>query len=378
MDRFVGIICLLCLMTSCGPKQADVEKVLEDGVEVIQNHLEPYSIKGESALVALEEILKIDFERPEFAEFGFREPDYVDADSEGNIYVVDRRRTSDYFIAKFDESGNFIKDLGRKGQGPGEIQSILFIKINSQDQILISDRGNRKILVLDIDGELVNEMKLEPQWFKAIPLDNGNYLVESREWDGTSGGLKLAVFDSGLNHINDLDFFRLPHQNHEGKNPYTIFTFYWRIRNGKVYAGNEQRNYEILVYDLNGTLLRKIRKEYTRVPYPEDYRNATLEIAKNNPSVGTLDFTPPFNSFFIDDDDLLFVMTYENGEAKEEYVHDIFNSEGIFVGRARLGLSYPVTRSLLPRRVIVKNSHYYRLRYKESGHVEVIVYKMIW
>ena len=90
----------------------------------------------------LEETLKIDLEQPEFAEFGFREPDYVDADSEGNIYVVDRRRTSDYFIAKFDKSGNFIKDLGRKGQGPGEIQGILFIKINIQDQILISDRGN--------------------------------------------------------------------------------------------------------------------------------------------------------------------------------------------------------------------------------------------
>jgi len=155
-------------------------------------------------------------------------------------------------------------------------------------------------------------------------------------------------------------------------------TFYWRVRKGKVYVGNEQRNYEILVYDLNGGLIRKIRKEYTKVQYPEEYRNATLEMAKNNPLAGPPEYSPPFNSFFIDDDDRLFVMTYENGESKEEYVHDIFNPEGIFVGRARLGLSYPVTRSLLPRRVVVKNSHYYRLRYKESGHVEIVVYRMIW
>jgi hypothetical protein len=378
MNKIASLFCLMSLLICCGPKQAQVEKIIEDGVEVILNHLEPYKVTGEPSNLVLEEELRIDFEKPEFEESGLREPDYVDADSMGNIYVVDRRRVADYFIMKFEKNGKFIKDIGRKGQGPGEIQGILFIKIDSKDQILVSDGGNRKILVLDGEGNLVSEMKLEPQWFKAIPLDNGNYLVESREWDGVSGGLRLAIFNSDLTQISDLDFFSLPHLTSEGKNTYTIPTFYWRVRNGNIYVGNEQRGYEIWKYDLNGKLLLKIRKEYIPVKYPEDYRKATMEIIKNNPQVGLLDHMPPLNSFFIDDENRLLVMTYESGDKNEEYMHDIFDEEGVFIGKKSIGLSYAVTRSLLPRRTIAKNNRLYRLRYKENGFVELIVYRMTW
>jgi hypothetical protein len=37
---------MLCLLVCCTPKQDEVERINEDGVEVILNHREPYVIYG--------------------------------------------------------------------------------------------------------------------------------------------------------------------------------------------------------------------------------------------------------------------------------------------------------------------------------------------
>jgi hypothetical protein len=43
---------------------------------------------------------------------------------------------------------------------------------------------------------------------------------------------------------------------------------------------------------------------------------------------------PPFQRlFFTDDEGQLFVITYEKGKNLREFIYDIFNSEGTFVGR---------------------------------------------
>ncbi len=59
---FICIILVLILFSSCRPKQTQIEKITEDGVEVIINHLEPYEIKGEPNNVYLEKIFSINTE----------------------------------------------------------------------------------------------------------------------------------------------------------------------------------------------------------------------------------------------------------------------------------------------------------------------------
>jgi len=378
MKKIIHLALILTILLCCVHKQEKVDKIIEDGVEVILNHIEPYMVKDEPTQLVLEEELKIDFESREFTEFGLKEPDYVDSDSEGNIYVVDRARKADHFVMKFNKEGKFIKDICRKGQGPGEVQSIYFIYINQKDELILADGGNRKILILDKEGTLLDEKKYLWQWFNAIVLPNGNYLAIFRKIEEETRSISLTLFNSDFQVLKELDFFKLPYLTANGKNPYTIFTFYWRVKNGKIYIGNEQRGYEIWIFDFSGNLLKKIKKEYEAVKYPDEYRKQTEEIAKNNPDVGPWDYCPPFNSFFIDDDNRLFVMTYKQDENKEEYIHDIFNETGIFIGRKSIGLTYAVTRSLLPRRAVIKNDRYYRLRYKYSGYVELIVYKTVW
>ncbi len=374
IKKLVFSIFLVSLFLCCGPKGEKVDRIVEDGVEVVLNHLEPYKIKGEYSTLTLEEELKIDFENKEFEDLGLRMPEFVEADSKGNIYLVDRNRSSEYFICRFDKEGKLIKNIGRKGQGPGEIQRIHIIKINSQDNILISDTGNMKILELDKEGTLIKETRVLHGLREVIPLENGNYLARR----GTMEGMSLCLYNSSFEEIKKLDFYDTSEMRKSRRTTGTIFSFYWRATEDKIYVGNEQRGYEILVYDLDGNLLRKIRKEFTRAKYPEEFSKQTEKMAETNPNIYSLEFTPPFNSFFIDDDGWLFVMTYERGENKDEYIHDIYNSNGAFIGRRNIGISYMLGRALNHLRATAKNSRYYRLRYKEyGGYVELIVYKMI-
>ena len=41
------IILFMFMFFSCGPKQENFERIMEDGVEVVVNNLEPLKIKGE-------------------------------------------------------------------------------------------------------------------------------------------------------------------------------------------------------------------------------------------------------------------------------------------------------------------------------------------
>ncbi len=47
MKKIVLFVSILSFLIHCGPKQDVVEKIIEDGIEVVINHLEPYKIKGE-------------------------------------------------------------------------------------------------------------------------------------------------------------------------------------------------------------------------------------------------------------------------------------------------------------------------------------------
>jgi len=90
-------------------------------------------------------------------------------------------------------------------------------------------------------------------------------------------------------------------------------------------------------------------------------------------------YMPPYQSFFCDDEGRLFVMTFEKGTNKGEYIYDVFDPEGRFMSRVGLG-NYGdwdvIVRSQLV--VIAKQNRLHCIQQKESGYKELAVYKMKW
>ena len=92
----------------------------------------------------------------------------------------------------------------------------------------------------------------------------------------------------------------------------------------------------------------------------------------------TINLLIPFQAFFSDDRGYLFVRTFEAGEYPDDAIHDIFNPEGVFIGRK--GLNISLRSGILGQSSYAKakNNRLYCLKEKESGYKELVVYKMMW
>jgi 6-bladed beta-propeller protein len=80
----------------------------------------------------------------------FRQPTDVAWDSKGNTYITDGYINSR--VAKYDRSGDWVKQWGTKGSGPGQFDTPHSIAIDGNDNIYVGDRGNRRVQVFDTDG----------------------------------------------------------------------------------------------------------------------------------------------------------------------------------------------------------------------------------
>ncbi len=80
----------------------------------------------------------------------------VAADDNGDVYVLD---AMDYSLKKFDPSGQLVKRVGRKGQGPGEFIAPRLLAA-SQHYLFTTDQSFFGIQIFDKDLEFVARVPL--------------------------------------------------------------------------------------------------------------------------------------------------------------------------------------------------------------------------
>ena len=62
-------------------------------------------------------------------------------------------------IVKFDSEGNFLASIGHWGAGPGEFKTPHALDIDSRGRLVVGDRGNNRLQVLDLDGNFIEQFK---------------------------------------------------------------------------------------------------------------------------------------------------------------------------------------------------------------------------
>ena len=151
--RYAYVFCFL-LIACCSPKQEKVERRIENGVEVVINHLVPYRIGGATTL-ALEELFRVDTENNEIGKLGLIDVRSFDINSGGEIYIVKSVKGNGDYVYKFDPDGRFVHSFGRKGQGPGELELPDQIAIDTEDHVLIDDGIRMMIARYDQNGRFL-------------------------------------------------------------------------------------------------------------------------------------------------------------------------------------------------------------------------------
>jgi hypothetical protein len=111
-------------------------------------------------------------------------PTQVEEGPGGNIYVYDRMSV---FIKVFSSEGNFLRKMGGKGQGPGEIQRPEGVSFNftyNNKMLYFTEflEGHRWITFMELSGKFHHVIKLKMNKIygilTSVPLQDGNFLAK--------------------------------------------------------------------------------------------------------------------------------------------------------------------------------------------------------
>jgi hypothetical protein len=368
--RMFSLVLFLCFSFLTAPINAQKVRVeQEGGVTVVYNPKEPMSLPGGPSGLLFKEELLLGIES--------RDPDYmfseitsllVDADE--NMIVSDEK---DACIKIFDKNGKFIRRFGKKGQGPGEIQSFGRMSLCG-DLIAINDIGNSRFSYFTKNGDLVRHVPIGKYRSPGAMADSRGYIygdILSFE-DGPMG--KLIRFDREFKPLSTIATMELPKQV-----PPAILLerFYFRIRENDSLVWGRSYKYELNILNPDGELEMRIIRDYDPVKvtvgnlkeemqkrYPDRPIPSNFSIPSHFPK-----HYPTFYYFVIDSESRIYVchFLYEG----ERAVYDVFNSDGKYC----LKFNHPRDEMLA---VIQNGKAYFMIRENEEGIPQIKRYAMEW
>ncbi len=123
---------------------------------------------------------------------------------DSSLIILDEINKSIY---RFDKSGKFLNSIGQKGKGPGEyIIPRTIVDIAGQQQIVVGDIGNQKLIYYNYNGKLIEERKINYSYRRLI------YNINNQTWWGYAGDARRIhrELDANqrlkfINLANDID-----------------------------------------------------------------------------------------------------------------------------------------------------------------------------
>jgi 6-bladed beta-propeller protein len=158
----------------------------------------------------------------------FDQPTDVVVAPNGDIFVADSHRNGkNNRVVRFTKDGQFIKEWGKKGSGPGEISEPHTIAMDSRGRLFVGDRENNRIQIFDQDGKFL------AQWHQfgrpsgiSIMKDDTIYVTDSEsgpdtgahELPGIKKGIRIGSAKTGqvTTFIEDMESTVADHSGAEG------------------------------------------------------------------------------------------------------------------------------------------------------------------
>ncbi len=369
----VFFIAASMLLVSCGQQKAKWKGTIEeqDGVIIVKNPAEPiYS----NDVFRLEEDLTID-NVEEDEEFTFQDIMHLAVDDDENIYASDSKAA---FIKVFDKSGNYLRTIGKKGQGPGEFLYPFQILIMPQGELMVNDMYQLRVHFFSLDGKFLRQFSSSTMTLFMRPrVDSEGHIIAGHVNVGDPIEAVLKKLDSDLNPVLTLatrPVVSKPPAIIEYFENWRSTSLVWDVATEDNIVWGVFNKYEIFVNNPEGKLIRKIIREYDGIAITKNEEEKLIKDFFGNfpvPPQWNLKFPkvyPSFIRFTCDEEGRIFVQTYEKTEDEEEYYYDVFDSEG----------KYIVRTSLKYRPQVWKNKKLYMIEENEEGFQMVKRYKVHW
>lgn len=338
-----------------------------DGVTLVKNPLEP--IYGEDVLELDEELIIGEAEGRE--EYMFSRVTSVAVDGLENIYVLDLLEAN---IKVFDKDGKYLKTIGKKGQGPDEFQSPISIIITPQDEILVNDGRARQLKFFSLEGNQIRQISSAKHLgFMGPRVDSTGGIIAGVGSMGEDSFIRsIKKFTEELEEkftLSTVEFSRFTDIN-----PFSPRQ-YWVVNKSDQIIWAFPNKYEFHVVNPDGTLVKTIMKEYTPVPVTKEDKDKWLKTIyggeQNVPSdvkIAWNEHQCAFQHISIDEQDRIFIQTFETEDETGKHCYDVFDSEGKCITRLLL--------SSQPQ--VWKNGKLYTVEEDEDGFQYIKRYKVTW
>jgi hypothetical protein len=338
----------------------------EHGITVVYNPREPIAHIGQSPALTLEEDLSIK-SVPNKENHTFFQISAVRADDEGNIYILDPRAGA---IIVFNKSGEYIRNVGRQGQGPGELEMPVGLQLlTSAKSLAVASFG--KLSYFSLSGEFQKQI-INPIQDPVPRIDsNGNIVARRTVFLESKVKEELVKFDANMRQLLEVAQIELegPHSGKK-RNPFPKGVFF-SVMNDDGIVWGINTDYVLTLIDPKGKTKMKIVKTYKPIKITDEEKLKMVE--ERSGGKGNLsqyqfpDYYPPFLDIQSDDTGKIIVGTYEFDQEGHRY-YDIFDKAGRYIDK----FAFPGAPSF------IKNNLLYCIKEDKDGNQAVIRFRMKW
>jgi hypothetical protein len=354
---------LLALFVGCTRRSQDtvwrgrVDSV--DGVTVVSNPKAP--LYRPTALTLREDLEIADSgTAPEPA---FTRAWYIAVNEEGEIFVMDQ---GDACVKVFDNEGAPLRRIGRKGQGPGELQNPNSIHVTKDGRLIFED-FLRGLNVFDRTGRFLTFLPAAA-FVDILVTPDGRIVARVNTVVADRPGKEIHIFDSAFRQLAAFGFLPDEPRNPQVVKPYAG-RFSWALTSDNDLAVTYDGAYEINVLSLDGRLQKRIRKEHDPVKITREeifdvtkrLRGRTAEFPTAHPAVQGL---------WADDEGRIYVKTYERTDDGRSLYYDVFDRDG------RCLVKRAIPESIRPQ--VWKSGKMYAIEEDTEGRQRIKRYQLVW
>jgi hypothetical protein len=301
------------------------------------------------------------------------------ADSMGNIYLLDFKKG---MVLKFSNNLKYIRSVGRKGEGPGEFNYAQCLTLDSKNNIYVAD-SSRKISIFNSDGKYIQTIKTDfhvrnmniNKHTGILTVGYKKYIHKDDQKHTYDRKTLYCLGDLNLKNKSISDFYQKEQfifdriaRNQDGiviQIPHFVL-FTDNLHELFVCCGDE---YEIIVFDRNRNIIRKISKKFKFNGINQKELDLVDQIFKQysylkNKFYKLTKYYPVMNSITVDENNQLWVELYIPNKFRKssfQTKYDVFSKEGKYIHTA-------IIKEKILSPLIFKNDFVYCLLENKQGN----------
>jgi hypothetical protein len=268
----------------------------------------------------------------------------------------------------FDSRGVFVRRIGSKGQGPGELQNPNSIHLIGGRRLIFED-FIRGLNTFSLEGRFLGLLSTAGQMLRDVAVTPGNRIVARVNADPRGpGGKELRLYDDRFKPLMTL--LAMPEEpgNPQVLKPFPA-GFHMALDGDERAVVSFKEDYEIEVLDLRGGANKRITRKYDRIKIGKEEIDGAAKYARGR-KVEAPERHQAVRGLSTDEAGRIYAATLNRAPEGKSLLYDVFDREGRYLAQVPVP---PTAKSL-----VWMNRKLYCLDQDNEGLPMIKRYAVLW